>query len=116
LKDVSEFWHPSCLVCHDLLDQQEIARDSMSPEQREAHDRIYGVERGALAGTGPMVVSLNGVVASLAVTEFMVFVTGMRAPAGQLIYRGETPVVRRVVDDPEPGCYFCNGLWRSALP
>jgi hypothetical protein len=57
-----------------------------------------------------MVVSLNGVVASLAVTEFMVFVTGMRAPAGQLIYRGETPVVRRVVDEPEPGCYFCNGL------
>ncbi len=105
-----------CLVCHDLLDQQEIARDSMSPEQREAHHRIYGVERDALAGTGPMVVSLNGVVASLAVTEFMVFVTGMRAPAGQLIYRGETPVVRRVVDEPEPGCYFCNGLWRSALP
>jgi hypothetical protein len=27
---------------------------TMSPEQREAHDRIYGVERGALAGTGPM--------------------------------------------------------------
>jgi len=32
-------------------------------------------------------------VQSLAVTEFVVFVTGMRAPAGQLIYRGETPVV-----------------------
>jgi hypothetical protein len=54
-----------CLVCHDLLDQQEIARDSMSSEQREAHDRIYGVNRVALAGTGPMVVSLNGAVASL---------------------------------------------------
>ena len=86
-----------------------------TPEKREAHDRIYGVERGALAGTGPMVVSLNGAVASLAVTEFMLFVTGMRAPAGQLIYRAETRVVRRVVDEPEPGCYFCNGLWGSAL-
>src|SRR6266540_2287985 len=104
-----------CLVCLDLLDQQEIARDSMSPEQREAHDRIYGIERGALAGTGPMVVSLNGAVASLAVTEFMLFVTGMRAPAGQLIYRAETRVVRRVVDEPEPGCYFCTGIWGSAL-
>lgn len=103
-----------CLVCHGLLDQEEIARDSMSPEQREAHDRIYGVERGALAGTGPMVVSVNGVVASLAVTEFMVFVTGMRRPAAQLIYRGETTAVRRVVDEPEPGCYFCTGIWGSA--
>lgn len=104
-----------CLVCHDLLDQQEIARDSMSPEQREAHDRIYGVERRSLAGTGPMVVSINGVVASLAVTEFMVFVTGLRAPAAQLIYRGEVSVIRRVTDDPEAGCYFCDGLWGNSV-
>jgi hypothetical protein len=104
-----------CLVCHDMLDQQEIARDSMSPEQREEHERIYGVERGALAGTGPMVVSVNGVVASLAVTEFMVFVTGIRPPAAQVIYRGEVPVVRRSIDEPEPGCYFCTNLWGSAI-
>jgi molybdopterin-synthase adenylyltransferase len=100
-----------CLVCHDILEQQEIARDSMTAEQREAHDRIYGVERSALAGTGPMVVSINGIVASLAVTEFMVFVTAMRPPASQLIYRGQVPTVRRVTDDPEPDCYFCTGLW-----
>jgi hypothetical protein len=86
----------------------------MTPEQREAHDRIYGIERNKLGDTGPMVVSLNGVVASLAVTEFMVFVTGMRAPAPQLIYRGEVPVVRRVVDEPAAGCYFCDGLWGTA--
>jgi hypothetical protein len=103
-----------CLVCHDLLDQQEIARDSMSPDQREAHDRIYGIEHGALAGTGPMVVSVNGVVASLAVTEFIAFVTGLRPPWPQLIYRGESAVVRRVLDEPEPGCYFCSGIWGTA--
>jgi hypothetical protein len=34
-----------CLVCLDLLDQKEIAHDRMSPVQREAHDRIYGIER-----------------------------------------------------------------------
>lgn len=61
-----------------------------------------------------MVVSVNGVVASLAVTEFMAFVTGMRAPAPHLIYRGEVPVVRRVVDEPETDCYFCTGIWGSA--
>lgn len=104
-----------CLVCHDLLDQQEIARDSMSPDQREAHDRIYGIERGALTGTGPMVVSVNGVVASLAVTEFIAFTTGLRQPWPQLIYRGESAVVRRVLDEPQPGCYFCNGIWGTTL-
>ena len=83
----------------------------MSSEQREAHDRIYGIDSRELAGTGPMVVSVNGVVASLAVTEFMVFVTGMRPPAPQLVYRGEIPVVRRVLDEPEPDCYFCTGIW-----
>ena len=106
-----------CLVCRDLLDQQEMARDSMSPEQREAHDRIYGVKRSALGETGPMVVSVNGVVASLAVTEFMVFVTGMREPVPHLIYRGHAATVGRNNDPPEPGCYFClGGIWGSARP
>jgi hypothetical protein len=100
----------------DLLDQQEIARDTMSPDQREAHDRIYGIERGALDTSGPMVISVNGVVASLAVTEFIAFITGMREPAAQLIFRGEVPVVRRVLDSSEPDCYFCAGIWGSALP
>jgi hypothetical protein len=103
-----------CLVCFDLLDQQEIARDSMSPGQREAHDRIYGVKRAALDGTGPMVVSVNGVVASLAVTEFMVLVTGMRKPAAQLTYRGDVPAVRRSLDTPATDCYYCAGLWGNA--
>jgi hypothetical protein len=86
----------------------------MSPDQREAHDRIYGIERGALADTGPMVVSVNGVVASLAVTEFIAFVTCLRPPSPHLIYRGESAVVRRVLDEPEPGCYFCSGIWGTA--
>jgi molybdopterin-synthase adenylyltransferase len=102
-----------CLVCRHLLDQQEMTRDGMSPEQRDAHDRIYGVERGRLVETGPMVVSVNGVVASLAVTEFMVLVTTMREPVPHLIYRGHAGTVGRNNDPPEPGCYFCSGIRRS---
>jgi hypothetical protein len=103
-----------CLVCLQLLDQEQMARDSMTPEQREADARIYGVERGALAGMGPMVVSVNGAVASIAVTECMVYVTGLREPAGQLTYRGDQQVIRRSLDVPEEGCYYCAGLWGSA--
>jgi molybdopterin-synthase adenylyltransferase len=101
-----------CLVClPEVLNQDEIARDRMSSEQRHADRRIYGVERDALAGSGPAVVSLNGVVASLAVTEFMVYVTGLREPAPQLIYRGDRGIVTKSVDQPEPGCYYCSGVW-----
>lgn len=104
-----------CLVClPEVLNQDEIGRDRMSPEQREAARRIYGVDRDALAGTGPAVVSLNGVVASLGVTEFVVHITGLREPAPQLIYRGERGVVTRSVDQPEPGCYYCTGIWGTA--
>jgi hypothetical protein len=91
-----------------------MTRDSMSPEQREAHDRIYGIKHGALGETGPMVVSINGVIASLAVTEFMVFVTGMREPVPHLIYRGHISTVGRSNDPAEPGCYFCTGIWGNA--
>jgi len=104
-----------CLVClPEILNQDEIARDRMSPEQREADRRIYGVDREALAGTGPAVVSINGVVASLAVTEFMVYVTGLREPAAQLTYRGERGIVTKSLDDPEPTCYYCTRLWGTA--
>lgn len=40
----------------------------------------------ALGATGPSVVSLTGVVASLAVTEFPVWVTRLREPPSRLIY------------------------------
>jgi molybdopterin-synthase adenylyltransferase len=104
-----------CLVClPDVLDQAEIARDRMNPEQREAERRIYGVDRDALAATGPAVVSINGVVASLAVTEFMVYVTGLREPVGQLTYRADLGVVRASLDHPNPDCYYCAGLWGSS--
>lgn len=104
-----------CLVCHGVLDQEAIRLERMTPEDRERDDRIYGVRRSALPGTGPMVVSVNGAVASLAGTEFMAFATGIRNPAPYIIYRGELPAVRRVLDDPEPDCYLCAKMWRAAL-
>jgi hypothetical protein len=103
-----------CLACLALLDQREMARDSMSPDQREAHDRIYGVRKNALGDTGPMVVSINGAVASIAVTEFMALVTGLRAPFTNLWYYAERQAVRRSTDQPAPDCYYCRGIWGTA--
>ncbi len=104
-----------CLVCLNLLDQQEMARDSMTAEQRASHDRIYGIERSALAGTGPMVVSVNGAVASIAITEFMVFVTGIREPKAHLNYFADCQVIRAVTDHPAADCFYCTGIWGSGV-
>src|SRR3546814_19500003 len=61
-----------------------------------------------LSSAGPSVVSLNGVVASLGVTEFMLAVTGIRsAPRGLLTYRGHMGIVSAHADPPLPDCYFC---------
>lgn len=97
-----------CLSCLGELDQHELARAQMTDEQRAADDAIYGVDRAALADGGPSVVSVNGVVAALAVTEFMAWRTGLREPAGFLNYRGDLGTVGRRADDPErPWCHFC---------
>lgn len=100
-----------CLSCLDLLDQNQIARDNMSPEQRAADARIYGIDRDALENTGTAVVSVNGVVASLAVTEFMALVTGIREPVAHLIYRGDLTQFTKSVDQPREGCWYCTRLW-----
>ena len=60
---------------------------------------------------GPSVVSINGVVASLAVTEFMLRVTGIREPNRLLTYHGRTGKVTVSTDEPVPDCYYCKGLW-----
>jgi molybdopterin/thiamine biosynthesis adenylyltransferase len=97
-----------CLACADLLDQRELSRAAMTPEQQAADDRIYGVDRRLLGATGPMVVSINGVVASIAVTEFVALVTGLRAPKRHLVYRGELGVVLQNTDPPRNNCYYCS--------
>jgi molybdopterin/thiamine biosynthesis adenylyltransferase len=103
-----------CLVCLGVLDQEQLARATMTTEQAEAHERIYGIGRAALAGTGPMVVSINGTVASMAVTEFIAFRTGLRSVNRHIAYYGNTSQIRFVGDPPATDCYYCRGLWAAA--
>jgi hypothetical protein len=90
-----------------------MARDNMSAEQRAADARIYGIVRYPLDGTGPAVVSINGVMASLVVTEFMGLVTGIREPAAYLIYRGDLTRLTKSLDQSREGCWYCTQLWES---
>ena len=100
-----------CLVCYGELDGAEVNLASMTEEQRRDHEAIYGVRTEALGEAGPSVVSINGVVASLAVTEFMLVATGMNdGPRKFLKYHGHRGIVTLVTDTPDLGCYFCAGI------
>ena len=96
-----------CLVCLEVLSQEAIRGQRASPEELEVETRIYGVPTESLDHSGPAVVSINGVVASLTVTEFMVGVVGLRDPAVELTYRADRGAVTRRRDPGPSDCFFC---------
>jgi hypothetical protein len=98
-----------CLVCLRLLDLKEAREDLDTPEGRADREAIYGIYRD-VGGSGPAVVSLNGVAASLAVTEFMVAITGLRPPRRVLNYRAHLGIVSANTDSPAADCYYCKGI------
>jgi hypothetical protein len=100
-----------CLVCLGQLDMDEARRELGGPDARKLREAIYGINRDELGRVGPSVVSINGVVASLAVTEFMVGVTGIREPHRLITYRGEMGRVLLSQDAPKPDCFYCKGVW-----
>lgn len=97
-----------CLYCLGEIDQGALRRASLSEDQRQVHDDIYGIDHDDLDGAGPSVVSLNGAVASLAVNEFMVDVTGLENPARFTLYYGKQRRIRTRATEPEPGCPYCS--------
>lgn len=108
---VAVVWdRPGCLHCLDLLDMKEVERDLETAGQREQRRKIYGVDRDDLDEKGPSVVSINGVVASLGVTEFMLATTGIRPPNRLTTYYGNTGKVVVSMDAPVPDCYYCNSI------
>lgn len=98
-----------CLDCLGLLDRKAVRRYFETKEQLEEEDRIYGIARDALEQQGPSVSPLNGVIAALGSTEFMVAVTGLRAPTRLQEYRGWESKVVVVKDEPRPDCLCCKG-------
>ena len=100
-----------CPVCYGLLDLVEARQDLESPAARADRANLYGLQEGDLANVGPSVVSINGVVASLAVTEFAVAVTRLREPHRLLTYRGDLGRVTLSRDEPAADCYYCREVY-----
>ncbi len=99
-----------CIVCYDELDIAEAQEDLENPEARQARKAIYGISHEDLNEAGPSVVSINGIVASFAVTEFMLWVTGIRLPKRLCTYHGSKGIVTVSINEPAPDCYYCKGI------
>ena len=99
-----------CIVCWGLLDTEEAQSDLAGPNERRDREAIYGIQRQALGRSGPSVVSINGVVASLGVTEFMVAIAGVRAPKRLITYYGHMGRLTAPLEEPAPDCYYCKGI------
>ena len=98
-----------CLDCLGLLDKRDVRRYFESEEQRDRENAVYGIDRQALDTRGPSVSPVNGVVAGLAATEFMVAVTGLRGPTRLQEYRAWESKVVVNTDSPRPDCLHCRG-------
>jgi molybdopterin/thiamine biosynthesis adenylyltransferase len=98
-----------CLHCLGLLDQNDVRRYLSSEAEQAAEAAIYGVPRETLGEAGPSVSPVNGVVASLGATEFMVAVTGMAEPRRLVNYAGH---LLRLTKARAPGsdCPYCKGI------
>ena len=99
----------SCIYCDNLLDLSEIDDDLASEQQRANKERIYGIKRTELENSGPSVVALNGIIASAAVMEFMVDLTGLRKAKRLLTYRGLWGSFGPTTDPPAAHCPYCKG-------
>lgn len=93
----------ACLTCDGLLDPNEVRRDMMTEFERQADPYLRGVREPA-----PAVMSLNGTVASLAITMMLSVVAGIPGKARHILYNALQSTMRSVRAKPRQGCYICS--------
>lgn len=101
---------PGCPVCLGEIDLGQARMDLENDASRRDREKLYGVPQSLLDEGGPSVVSINGAVASLAVTEIIAYITGIRNPQRLINYRGDLARVSVSKDSSDPSCYFCKTL------
>jgi molybdopterin/thiamine biosynthesis adenylyltransferase len=95
-----------CLLCCKEINIKAASDDLATPEELEVR-KSQGYVSGADVPS-PSVISLDGTVASLAVTEFLALVTGFRPARTYTFYDMlEQPIVPRLVKS-DPKCVACS--------
>lgn len=102
-----------CLNCIGGI-KIDVAQQELLPES----DRNIAIQLGYIAGAdikAPAVASLNGVIANLAVTEFMAFVTGFRPVRRFVGYDFLNATVQPYTFPQDPSCFTCSPVGSLAL-
>jgi molybdopterin/thiamine biosynthesis adenylyltransferase len=98
-----------CLWCLKILDPQRVRAEQL-PRQIAEQEISRGYLRG-LDEPAPAVISINGAIASIAVTEVLARITdfaGLEPRASQLMYRLSDGAVRRTSAAPRERCPTCS--------
>ena len=97
-----------CLLCAGQIDL-EVARQELESEEEKNYRQKLGYGLGKKM-PDPSVISLNGIIAGLAVTEFLMLVTGLRPPNRKVTYKGMRGVFMESIDTKRNDCVVCNSL------
>jgi len=109
-----------CLFCAEQIDRELAKEDLETPEVRAVRRQHgYGVGKDNPA---PSVFALNGIIANMAIMEFIVMTTGVRQTARKLTYKGDRGVVTSN-NTANPDCFTCANcgqgeganIWRYVL-
>lgn len=95
-----------CLFCAGQIDRELAKEDLETPEVlalRRKHG--YGIGKDV---PSPSVFALNGIIANLAVMEFIAMATGIREPSRRLTYKGDRGVVTTTDDIRQMDCFTCG--------
>jgi molybdopterin-synthase adenylyltransferase len=106
----------ACLWCLKILNPHRVRIEQLPravAQEELARGYVQGLDEPA-----PAVVSINGTIASIAVTELLARITGFagaESRASQLMYRLSDGVVRRTSPAPTPACPTCSSAGQLGL-
>jgi len=92
-----------CFTCCELLDSEEVRRDMMNAEERQRDAYIVGAHEPA-----PAVISINGIVTSIAMMMFLAMTVGVPSDGRHILYNARSPSLRAVSFTRNPDCYICS--------
>jgi len=100
-----------CHLCAGLIDQEEVMWTNATESERQFHRESYGISEEYLKDSGPSVVYLNGLIASLAVAELQMLLTGIDRPIPLTVLQRRSQFRCWTVSQPELSsnvdCYYC---------
>jgi len=93
----------ACFTCNGLLNSSEVRKDMMTAFERQADPYILGMHNPA-----PAVISLNGMVASLAVSMLLSAIGGLPSRSRHIMYNSIRSELRTLQTHPDDKCYICS--------